>query len=88
MGAKSRDDVVTAARALDRVLMWNNYVIPQWYKGAHNVAYWNRFDRPKVKPKFARGVIDTWWYNPKKAELVKNGNAPPLPPNYVPIDGK
>ena len=47
--AKNRKDLVSATRALDRVLMWNNYVVPQWYKGSHNIAYRNKFFRP-AKP--------------------------------------
>lgn len=80
-GARTRAELVTAVRALDRVLMWNRFVIPQWYKGSHNVAYWNKFDRPKVKPRFARGVIDTWWYNAEKARMIADGTPPPPPGN-------
>ncbi len=75
--AKSRPALVTAVRALDRVLMWNHYAVPQWYKGEHNIAYWNKFDRPKLKPSFAMGVIDTWWFNPEKAAMIAAGRAPP-----------
>jgi len=59
--AGSRAELVIAARALDRVLMWGYYVVPHWYKGSHNIAYWDKFGRPAVKPRYARGVIDTWW---------------------------
>lgn len=76
IAATSRQNLVTAVRALDRVLMWNHYVVPQWYKGAHNIAYWNRFDRPKKKPAFDLGMLDTWWFNPKKAAMIEQGEAP------------
>ena len=79
IGAKSRAELTTAVRALDRVLMWNNYTVPQWYKGVHHIAYWNKFDRPKTKPRFARGVVDTWWYNPDKAAMIAAGKAPQGP---------
>ena len=79
MSAADRPSLVTAVRALDRVLMWNHYAVPQWYKGEHNIAYWNKFDRPKVKAKYALGVIDTWWYNKQKAEMIEAGQAPPKP---------
>ena len=46
--------------ALDRVLTWNHYVIPQWYSSGFRIAYWNKFGRPKVRPKYAIG-IDSWW---------------------------
>ncbi len=84
VAAQSRDDLTTAVRALDRVLMWNRYVITQWYKGAHNVAYWNKFGRPATPPKFDTGVLDTWWYDAKKAKMIENEIAPPLPPGALP----
>lgn len=77
--AKSRKNLVTAVHALDRVLMWNRYMVPQWYKGVHNIAYWNKFDRPRVKPKFDLGMLDTWWYSAKKAAMIEAGKAPPKP---------
>ena len=48
--------------------MWNNYVVPQWYKGSHNIAYWNKFSRPAKKPLYDLGVLDTWWLNPAKGQ--------------------
>ena len=71
--AQSRDEVITAARALDRVVMWSEIVIPHWFKGAHNIAYWNFFDRPKIQPKYDLGMLDTWWVNSEKAKLMKEG---------------
>ena len=71
IAATSRKELVTAARALDRVLRAGNYWVPHWYKAAHNIAHWNKFSRPKIKPKYARGVIDTWWYDEAKAAKLK-----------------
>lgn len=65
--AKTREELQTAARALDRVLRAEHFWVPHWYKSAHNVAYWNKFSRPALKPKYARGIIDTWWYDEAKA---------------------
>ena len=79
IGARSRPELTTAVHALDRVLMWNNYTVPQWFKGVHHIAYWNKFDRPATKPRFARGVVDTWWYSPEKAATIAAGKAPPGP---------
>ena len=76
ISAKSRIELQTRVHAIDRVLMWNRYMIPQWYKGVNNIAYWNKFDRPKIKPKFALGVIDTWWYNADKSGLINAGKTP------------
>jgi microcin C transport system substrate-binding protein len=69
--AKSRAEMVTAGRALDRVLRAGYYWVPQWYKAEHNVAFWNEFSRPDVQPKFDEGVIDTWWYDADKAAKLK-----------------
>ena len=65
--AKSREEMLTACRALDRVLRVHYYWVPHWYKAKHNVAYWNRFSRPAIKPLYARGIVDTWWYDEAKA---------------------
>ena len=64
--ATDRDSLIAAARALDRVLLWGHYMVPQWYKGAHHLVYWNKFDRPALKPRYARGIIDTWWVDEEK----------------------
>ncbi len=70
--AKSREELVTAARTIDRVLRSGHYWVPHWYKASHNVALWDKFSWPKVKPKYDRGIIATWWYDTAKAEKLKN----------------
>jgi microcin C transport system substrate-binding protein len=71
--ARSRPELVTATRAIDRVLRAGHYWVPHWYKASHNVAFWDKFSRPAVKPKYEEGVIDTWWYDADKAaKLSKN----------------
>jgi len=65
--ARSRAELLTATHALDRVLRAGHYWVPHWYKAAHNLAFWNKYARPTVKPKYARGVLDTWWYDAAKA---------------------
>lgn len=67
MGAQTRDDLDAAVKSIDRVLRAENYWVPQWYKASHNIAYWNKFSRPKIAPKYATGVLDTWWYDEAKA---------------------
>lgn len=71
ISAATRDEMTVAARALDRVLRAENYWVPHWYKAKHTVAYWNKFGRPKFKPKYSRGIIGTWWYDPQKAARIK-----------------
>jgi microcin C transport system substrate-binding protein len=69
--AKSREEMRTAAHALDRVLRAGYYCVPQWYKASHWLAFWDKFSWPAIKPAYARGVVDTWWYDVKKAAKLK-----------------
>lgn len=71
IGAKTRDELIVAARALDRAVMWGHHIVPQWFKGSHTIAYWDRFGRPEVKPKYALGFIDTWWVDEKKQAALE-----------------
>ena len=78
IAAKSREELNTAARALDRVLRAGHYWVPHWYKASNNIAYWDKFSRPETKPRFDRGVLDTWWYDEAKAaKLTANAASPP-----------
>ncbi len=61
ISARDRDALIASCRALDRVLLWEFYVIPQWHINVYRIAYWNKFSRPKIKPKYALGFLDTWW---------------------------
>jgi microcin C transport system substrate-binding protein len=70
INAPDRDQLVYRTRALDRVLLWNYYVIPHFYMGADRLAYWDIFDKPKVRPRYSTG-FDTWWIDPKKVEALK-----------------
>lgn len=71
IAAQSRDELVTASRALDRVLRAQHYWIPHWYKASHSLAFWNRFSWPANKPKYDRGAPETWWYDTTKAANLK-----------------
>ena len=73
--ANSRAELITASRALDRVLLWHHYVIPNWHIQAFRVAYWDRFDKPKVRPKYGLGFQDTWWVDAKKDAELKQREA-------------
>ena len=69
--AKSRQELTTAVRALDRVLRAGYYWIPNWYKGAHSIAYWDKFGRPEKKPPYSRGIVGLWWEDKDKAAKLK-----------------
>ena len=66
--AKNRADLVAASRALDRVLLWHHYVVPQWYAPSERLAYWDKFGQPKTRPTQAVGFLSTWWIDPAKAQ--------------------
>ncbi|MEM9726291.1 MAG: extracellular solute-binding protein [Pseudomonadota bacterium] len=72
--AGSREDLVVAAKAMDRVFRAGHYWVSNWYKGKHAIAYWNRFGKPQdlglEKPPYARGVLDTWWYEAEASAAV------------------
>jgi microcin C transport system substrate-binding protein len=72
--ATDRDDLIAATKALDRVLLWNHFVIPQWYYGADRIARWDRFGHPDPLPKYSPGFPDIWWYDTEKAARI--GRAP------------
>ncbi len=61
--APDREQLVLRARALDRVLQWNHYVIPHYHISAWRIAYWNKFEHPKISPTYDLG-LDTWWMKP------------------------
>jgi microcin C transport system substrate-binding protein len=66
--AKDRDELVAATRALDRVLLWNDYVVPQWTYGKVRTARWDRFGRPQTLPKYGNSAFPTvWWWDKDKA---------------------
>ncbi|MEZ5786389.1 MAG: extracellular solute-binding protein [Xanthobacteraceae bacterium] len=67
IAANSRAELVTAARTLDRVIRAGRYWVPHWYKASHWIAYWDVFSRPATKPRYARGIPETWWYDRDKA---------------------
>ncbi|MCK6264705.1 extracellular solute-binding protein [Vibrio sp. ZSDE26] len=60
------EKLLTLGRALDRVLQWNYYIIPQWHISQYRVASWDKFERPSTMPRYDLG-IDTWWISEDKA---------------------
>jgi microcin C transport system substrate-binding protein len=70
--AKDRADLVSATKALDRVLLWNNYVVPQWNYPKVRTARWDRFGRPSELPKYGQsGFPALWWFDAERA--ARNG---------------
>lgn len=69
--APDRETLVATVKALDRVLLWGWYVIPQWHLSSYRVAYWNRFSHPAVAQKHGLGFLDTWWVDAAKDAALK-----------------
>jgi microcin C transport system substrate-binding protein len=68
--APSRASLITHVRALDRVLQYGYYVVPQFHLGAFWVAYWNKFRRPEVSPKYGLG-LNSWWVDPAAEKTIE-----------------
>ena len=70
--AKSRSELVAATRALDRVLIWNFYVVPQWTYGKVRTARWDRYGHPDELPKYGNAAFPTvWWWDAEKAARTR-----------------
>ena len=65
--AKNREELVAASRALDRVLLWNDFVVPQWFAPKVRIAYWNRYGQPETLPGLTPGFMQVWWLDKEKA---------------------
>ena len=69
VAAPDRASLIARTHALDRVLQWGFYVVPNWYIPYDRIAYWDKFGIPSVIP--AQGVqIDAWWVDPAKAAAL------------------
>jgi len=68
--AKDRPELVAATRALDRVLLWNYYVVPLWYYPYERLAYWNKFGRPAKLPAQTSSFERVWWFDKTAADKL------------------
>jgi microcin C transport system substrate-binding protein len=73
IAANDRANLTHACRALDRVIRSGRYWVPHWYKASHWLAYWDVFSRPANKPRYARGIPETWWHDRDKAAKLERG---------------
>ncbi len=74
ISAPDRQSLVSRTRALDRVLLWNHYVVPQWHIRAYRVAFWDKFRRPAVAPKHEFG-FQYWWIDRELEKRVEGQRA-------------
>ncbi|MBY0381908.1 MAG: extracellular solute-binding protein [Xanthobacteraceae bacterium] len=69
--AKDRADLVAATKALDRVLLWHNFVVPQWTYPKVRTARWDRFAHPAQLPKYGTSAFpDIWWFDQARADKI------------------
>jgi microcin C transport system substrate-binding protein len=71
IAAETRPALVTACKALDRVVRSGRYWVPHYYKASHWLAFWDMFGRPATKPRYGRGLPETWWYDREKAAKLE-----------------
>ncbi len=66
--AKNRSELVAATKALDRVLLWHHFVVPQWTYGKMRTARWDRFGHPENMPRYGAAAFPTiWWWDAQRA---------------------
>ncbi len=76
--AKDRAELVAAAKALDRVLLWHHYLVPQWTYGKQRTARWDRYARPEKLPEYGASAFPTiWWWDAERAAKVASTKTGP-----------
>jgi microcin C transport system substrate-binding protein len=68
--AKDREDLIAATRALDRVLLWNHYVVPQFHTPYERLAIWDVYRRPDKLPSRSSSFLRVWWYDEAAAKRL------------------
>ncbi|WP_421996212.1 extracellular solute-binding protein [Reyranella sp.] len=71
IAAPDRESLIAVTRALDRVLLWSHFVVPNWHNNKAFVAYWNRFGRPDKSARYAPVAFDTWWIDEAKDKALQ-----------------
>jgi microcin C transport system substrate-binding protein len=73
IAAPDRESLINVTRALDRVLLWSHFVVPNWHNPKAFVAYWNRFGRPAKSARYAPVAFDTWWIDEARDKALQRG---------------
>ncbi len=73
IAAPDRESLINVTRALDRVLLWSHFVVPNWHNPKAFVAYWNRFARPAKAAKYSPVAFYTWWIDEAKDKALQSG---------------
>lgn len=72
IAAQTEPALITAVRALDRVLRAERFWIPQWYNDKHLIAYYDQYSYPEPLPPYALGQLDFWWYDAEKGQRLRD----------------
>ena len=70
--AEDLDTLKATTRALDRVLLWNHYLVPVYYPNESWFAYWDKFGIPEQTARYGAGFSTTWWYDEARAAALTN----------------
>ena len=70
INAPDREELVARTRALDRVLLWHNFMVPHWHIRTFRIAWWDKLDRPARNPRFNL-ALDSWWVDPSREGAVE-----------------
>jgi microcin C transport system substrate-binding protein len=68
--AHSREELVATVRAMDRILLWGHYVVPQWYFGGSRILYWDKFSQPPEPTRHGTSY-NWWWFDEEKAAALE-----------------
>lgn len=74
INSDDREELIAATKAMDRILMWEQYVVPGWTSPFSRIARWDRFSHAKQLPEFAIGFPTVWWWDEAKAQKVREAN--------------
>ena len=75
VAASDLETLETSVHALDRTLRSLGFMVPQWFKPVHTVAYWDMFGKPDVIPPLDLGYLDFWWYDADKHQALRDAGA-------------
>ena len=75
IAAPDRQELIHRTRALDRVLLWHHYVVPNWHLDYWRILYWDKFRRPEQMAPYALNFLDAWWVAPDKSEEIAAAQA-------------
>ena len=74
IAAPSRESLVARTRALDRVLLWHHFVVPNWHAPVDRILNWDKFSQPEITPKGGTSWL-LWWFDSEKATILEQRRA-------------